>query len=469
MKKQYNIEPNDNQTVFFNTIADHDIVVDSGTWRSGKTFELCLFAILRMISYPGIREFIGRKTLKSIKETTFLKFQEVLTEHMGLIENKDFWVNRSSNPTIRLYTGSIAVFGDLDPNTINKWLSAEYSDILIDEGQEVSEICFEKIASRQTQTIIEKMSDGTKRNKIAIAMNPPEIAHLHWAHKKFRDPKTKIKNSAIIYSNIEANRANIPENYIDSMYSTVDKRTADLYLKGYWKPLNTNLVFSDYSFPQDDTGNYIEGGNLKRFEYRPELDNYISMDFGWAHDMVMGFWQYDRIKDEHYRLYEYVNNHTKPHEYCKLLAGLELEKDGKIYSCPINTKNAKIIVGAEAKQSRQEGDGVSNIEHIRTEMAKYGIVPHIEVSAPRILNSISLVRSYILTATGKRKLFIHIDDCRRFIQDASIYHYKTDKEGNITGELPDKDDVTDHTQDETRYYINKVTPLEENIMYSQRR
>ena len=80
---------NANQEVFFNAIKKHSIVVDSGTWRSGKSFELCLFFILRMRKYPGIREFMGRKTLKSLRETTFLKFQEVLSEYFYLIENRD--------------------------------------------------------------------------------------------------------------------------------------------------------------------------------------------------------------------------------------------------------------------------------------------------------------------------------------------------------------------------------------------
>ncbi|MCD4651822.1 MAG: hypothetical protein K8S56_08570, partial [Candidatus Cloacimonetes bacterium] len=84
-----------NQVNFFRQLARNDIVVDSGTWRSGKSFELCLFAILRMKTYPGIREFIGRKELVSLRETTFLKFLELLENHLHLSDTKDYKVKRS--------------------------------------------------------------------------------------------------------------------------------------------------------------------------------------------------------------------------------------------------------------------------------------------------------------------------------------------------------------------------------------
>jgi len=422
-----------------------------------------------MKDYPGVREFMGRKTLKSLKETTFLKFQEVLTDHFKLVEGRDYFVNRSSNPTITIPNGSVCVFGDLDINTIGKWLSAEYSDIAVDEAQEICQLSFEKIKSRQTQTIIEKLSGGKKKNKFVMAMNPPEIADQHWTHKRFRDVTTKIKNSNMIYSRIEGNKENIPETYIEDMYDSVDTRTAEIYLKGNWTPLLSKLVYSDYSLPKDNMGNYIEGGNLKHLKYDKDLESYFFMDFGWTHAMSIGCWQYDRYNDIFYRLYEYVESNTKPETYCKFMMGEFIEHNGNRYQSPFDNKVASIIVGFEARQSRQEADGQSNIELIREIFNNNNFRPTIYVSNPGIQSGIIAVRRHILTAGGHRKLFIDPRYNKRFLRDVMAYHYPTDKEGNVVSEEPEKDGICDNTQDEARYGIGYISPIISNAVMVQKR
>lgn len=451
------IKLNDNQKPFFEKIEQYDIVVDSGTWRSGKSFELCLFMILRMKKYPGIREFLGRLTLKSIMETTFNTFLEILTEKFKLVQGRDFKV-KYSPPSITFPNKSKCIFGDIETKSIGKWLSSEYSDIGIDEAQQISRISFEKIKSRQTQTIIEKLSGGRSKNKFIMAMNPPETAESHWTHTVFRNPKTKIKNSAMIYSHIENNRDNIPKDYIEDMRASVDKRTASIYLDGLWIPLLSNVVYPDYDFPSDSEG-YKEGGNLKFLKVNPNLNSYISIDFGWTAPMSIGCWQHDPLTDTFYRLYEVVEPYIKPETYCDLLMGKSIYHNGKTYKLPINVHNSTIIVGFEAEQRRQESEGKSNLMLMKDILKKKGVFPKIYVVTPGIHLSIIAVRSHILTSSGQRKIFIDPRYCTRFIQDCKTYHYPTDLEGNITSEEPEKDGISDHTQDEARYLIWYVSPF----------
>lgn len=460
---------NANQKQFFDSIKGYGIAVDSGTWRSGKSFELCLFLILRMRKYPGIRQFIGRKTLKSLKETTFLKFQEVLNDHFYLVENRDFWVKRSSSPEVIFPNGSTCIFGDLDINTIGKWLSAEYSDIAIDEGQEINQLAFEKIKSRQTQTIIQKLSNGTQKNKFLIAMNPPETADQHWSHGRFRDPNTKIKDSVMVYSHIENNRENIPEGYIEDMLDAVDSRTAEIYLKGNWTPLLSMLVYNEYDFPQDKQGNYIEGGNIRFMEVNPGYENYFFMDFGWTHPMSIGCWQYNREEGEFYRLYEFVDSHVKPEKYCEFLMGNEILHNNKRYKSPFSVDNAILVVGIESKQSRQEADGMSNLTLMRAAFSKYGKHPSIRISGPGLQESIISVRRHVCNALGRRKIFIDPRYCQRFIMDVRAYHYPVDAAGNIVSEEPQKDGICDNTQDEARYGIHFIAPIISNKLLIQKR
>ncbi len=462
MENQYNkllssgnsyIQLNRNQIVFFNSISNYDIVVDSGTWRSGKSFGLCLFAILRMKKYPGIRQFIGRKEMSSLKETTFLKFLEILTVFFNLTEKTDFKVVTTPRPQITFPNGSVCVFGDLDTTRVNKWLSAEYSDVMIDEGQEISEIAFDKIRSRQTQTIIEKHSKGKSCNKCIMVMNPPETAERHWTHSKFRNPATKVKNSIIIYSTLKNNTQNIPGNYLENMLNSVDKNIADIYLNGMWKPLNTHLVYPDYNFHQDSDGNYNEGGNLKFLNYRDDLDNYMSIDFGWVHPMSIGCWQYDRNNNKLYRLYEVVESFMKPEKYCTLLQGEKIIHNNREYKLPFSIMDSVIVVGPECRQRRQESSGKSNLDIMKSHFKnKFKI--NIKIVSTSIQKSILAVRAMILDASGNRHLFIDPRHNTRFIKDCCSYHYPVDKEGNITSEDPEKDNISDHTQDETRYLIS---------------
>lgn len=452
---------NANQREFFYKLNEYDILVDSGTWRSGKSFELCLFAILRMKVYPGIREFVGRKELSALRETTFLKFQELLTDFFHLTQGRDYDVKISPRPEINFPNGSACVFGDLDITRVNKWLSAEYSDILIDEGQEISELAFEKIRSRQTQRIIEKLSNGTQKNKFLIAMNPPESADRHWTHRKFRDPQTKIPRSLMIYSSVEENRENIPSGYVEDMLSSVDKRTADIYLRGHWTPLTSRLVYPEYDFPEGP-GGYTGGGNLRHLRFNPGLDSYLAMDFGWVHPMSIGCWQHDPATGTFYRLYEVVESYLRPEDYCKLLTGDEIVHNGKRYRLPFHLPQAVVITGAEALQRRQESSGQSNLSIMRQIIEPLGIKLRIHVVRGGIQEGILGVRNHVCNASGERRIIIDPRHCKRFIEDCRTYHYPTDSAGNITSELPEKDNISDHTQDEARYLINFVSPLRQN-------
>lgn len=452
------ISLNRNQRKFFDTLTKYETVVDCGDWRAGKSFELCLFAAERMKKYPGITEFMGRETLTSLKQTTFLKFQELLRDHYKLSEGRDYYVRRSSPINISFPNGSSCIFGDL--KEVHKWLSAEYSDILIDQAEEISEYAFNKIISRQSQLIIQKQSKGKQTNKTVLVMNPPEIAEQHWTHDKFRNPETKIKKSIMIYSDIRNNLENVPDKYLDTMTDSIDSRTAMIYLGGgdKWIPLLSKLVYPDYEFPVKN-GKYVEGGNLKYLSVEKNRENYIAIDFGWTHPMSIGCWQYNPYRHEFYRLYEVVENHVTPEKYCDLLEGKQVIINGKDYQLPITVYDSTIVPLVEATQKRQESAGKSNLIRMKEIFGQREIPFNYRISNVGIHSGIISVRSHIKTKSGTRKIFIDPRYCKRFIDDAKLYHYPTDISGNVTSEVPEKDDISDHTQDEARGLIGLLRPV----------
>ena len=474
------IKLNKNQVNFFTNLPHYETIIDCGTWRSGKSYESCLWIAMRMKKYPGIREFIGRKTLKSLRETTFRKFQEVLTngynkekgkmDGLGLIENIDFRVIRNpAAPEIRFPNGASVVFGDLDINSIGKWLSAEYSDIFIDQLEEISKICFEKIASRQTQLIIEKLSGGTQQNRIVGAMNPPESATAHWTHKEFRATDTMMEGAIMLYSSLDENKDNLPEGYKKKLLHRLDKRTAEIYLQNLWLPISSHVVYEDFIAPLGKAGKYIEGGNLLEMEYNPTLESYISLDFGWTHPMSIGYWQHDPINDIFYKLYEVVASHVKTEAYCDLLMGKEIYHQSKYYKPPFSVwDGATVVPLVEATQSRQEADGASHLTKMRDIFRKRNIKLMMANEAPaplkiRVANvgmtpGIMSCRSHIRTYEEDVMLYVDPRYCQRFISDVQSYHYPTDADGNITSEIPFKDGIVDNTMDEMRGLVGLISP-----------
>lgn len=159
-------------------------VLYGGAAGGGKSYLGCLWHIDRRVRYPGSRGFIGRKELKSIKESTLITYLKV-AQIMGYRNGIDFRFN-AQDMVINWANGSRTVLKELkqepsDPN-FESLGSTEFTDAFIDEAGEITEKAFDIINSR----IRWMLSDFGLVPKILLTCNP----NINWIkHKFIKTPK----------------------------------------------------------------------------------------------------------------------------------------------------------------------------------------------------------------------------------------------------------------------------------------
>ena len=150
-----------------------------GAAGGGKSYLGCLWHIDRRVRYPGSRGFIGRKELKSIKESTLITYLKV-AQIMGYRAGIDFKFN-AQDMVINWSNGSRTVFKALalepsDPN-FESLGSTEFTDAFIDEAGEITEKAFDIINSR----IRWMLSEFGLTPKILLSCNP----NINWLKHKY--------------------------------------------------------------------------------------------------------------------------------------------------------------------------------------------------------------------------------------------------------------------------------------------
>ena len=187
--------------------------------------------------------------------------------------------------------------------------------------------------------------------------------------------------------------------------------------------------------------------NIIPIEPRADLPTYLAADFGWRHPTAL-LWANVDSNGNIMFFDEVVESFLTPDVIAKIIRGEQVRlPSGKNFKSkiPLNMING-IIAGFEANQSRQESGGLAIID-LLNEMG----IDKIRTVGGSIVRGVFAVRAKILSASGKPHLFID-PHCERLISDFRGYHYPENATG-IASELPEKDNIHDHTMDAVRYLI----------------
>ena len=182
-----------------------------------------------------------------------------------------------------------------------------------------------------------------------------------------------------------------------------------------------------------------------------DLPTYIAADFGWRHPTALVWAQVDQ--ENNIMLFdEVVESFLTPDAIAKIIRGEKVRlPSGKIFKSEIPIEMIReIITGFEASQSRQESGGLAIIDILGDEGIR-----NIRTVGGSIVRGIFDVRAKILSAEGEPHLFVD-PHCERLISDFRGYHYPENAKG-IASELPEKDNIHDHTMDAVRYLITALT------------
>jgi len=238
-----NIELSDKQTEAIRLLQDDHTteILYGGGAGSGKSYLGCWWQLKRRINYPGTRGVIGRRKLKTLKETTLVSLWKVM-KLVG-VPKSYYKYNQQAN-TITFENGSEILLKDLfafpaDPD-FDDLGSLEITDAFIDEASEITVKAKNILKSR----IRDQLDENGLIPKLLMTTNPCR----NFLYADFYRPFNE--------GTLEAHRAFVPallpdnpfisKHYRNNLLES-DKETIERLLFGNWMYLDdpTKLIEID--------------------------------------------------------------------------------------------------------------------------------------------------------------------------------------------------------------------------------
>ncbi|MGV8135897.1 MAG: phage terminase large subunit [Mangrovibacterium sp.] len=202
-----------------------------GAAGGAKSWTGCAWLAFMSMAYPGTKWFIGRESLKRLRESTLITFYKVCSKY-GIRRDIDFKYNGQDH-FIEFENGSRIDLLDLrylpsDP-LYERYGSIEYTGGWIEEGGEINFGAYDTLKTRIGRHLNDKY--GILR-KLFVTCNPKK----NWMYTTFYKPwKAGTLSGHMIYIPcLVQENPFIERDYIDALNSTTDKVKKERLLKGNW-------------------------------------------------------------------------------------------------------------------------------------------------------------------------------------------------------------------------------------------
>jgi phage terminase large subunit len=196
----------------------------------GKSWLGCEWELAMCLNYPGVRYFIGRDELKSLKDTTVKTFFKVAKQH-NVMDTFRYYEHYSA---IRFHNGSeISLLGlDYLPGDplFERFGSTEYTGGFIEEAGEVHFNAFDTLKTRVGRQLNEQYNIP---RKVLITCNPKK----NWLYQTFYKPQkegTLEKGYAFIQALAKENDK-IDKGYLEALDEIKDKVLKQRLKYGEWE------------------------------------------------------------------------------------------------------------------------------------------------------------------------------------------------------------------------------------------
>lgn len=383
--------------------------------RAGKTEVGAIAATMLQENRPnykpnGIDPYLGvivAPTNDMLKRLSWKKF-EAYTKPCGFIKKQ--WQNPLMIEWHDSKDGDESLIYGISGDRPERIEGVKAYWIWIDEVFQIKEQLFLECLARVSDSqgyIIVTGSLGVQ------FVNPKQ----HWAYKYFKE---QIDEAFECFEWGTADNPYYPVEELERNKALLDKQTYRAMFEICWDVIPQNAVYSDFS----------EDNIIKDLSYNPRLPTYICVDWGWAHPMAVGVFQYDEKNDTVYLIEELVKSKITLDKLAQWI---------KSRPYPIQ----EFICDVAGNQEREQS-GKSNIKWFIENHSIY-----FKSKSSTIVNGVSFVRSYIKSSTGKIRFFIS-SKCQESIDGLSRYKYP-EKDGKIQNENPVKED--DDAVDMIRYFF----------------
>lgn len=287
------------------------------------------------------------------------------------------------------------------------------------EGIKANIIWLDEVFQMSEQMFLECMARVSDSKGILICTGSLGVQYInpkqHWAHKYFKEYPD---NETACFEWSTSDNPHFPKDELERLKNTLDPQTFRAMFELNWDTIPKNAVYQDF-----------DNDSVMNISYNPELPTFVSVDWGFAHDAAVGFFQYDQSKDIVYMIDEIVESRLLLEQlYEKIVSKSYNITD---YCCDI------------AGDQEREQIGRSNMKWFRDK----GI--HFKARRSAVQSGLALVRSFIKNTKGVRRFYVSAQ-CKKSIDAMRQYRY-AERDGMILNENPVK--AKDDPCDMIRYYF----------------
>lgn len=241
-----------------------------GAAGGAKSWTGCADLAFKCLAYPETKWFIGRESLKRLRESTLITFFKVCSAY-GIRRDVDFNYNGQDH-FIQFANGSRIDMLDLrylpsDP-LYERYGSIEYTGGWIEEGGEINFGAYDTLKTRIGRHLNDKY--GLLR-KLFVTCNPKK----NWMYQTFYKPSIagKLAEYMLYLPCLVQENPFIEKDYLTALESTTDKTKKERLLKGNWDYDDNPDMLCDYDriaaiFKNDlaikDGGHYLTA-DIARF------------------------------------------------------------------------------------------------------------------------------------------------------------------------------------------------------------
>lgn len=392
------------------------LILGGGAAGGGKSYLGSCWIISSCIRFENIRAVVARKTIKSLKESTFNTIKTIL-KSWGLKEGVNYKINNLEG-TVTFWNDSVILLKEMvdlpsDPN-FERFGSSEYTIAFVDEVSEISERAIEVLFSRLRW----RTHETFKTPRMLMSTNPC----ITWVRSRFVQDDDgnpiicKEGEAYVPFSVFDNPDIKFRQTYEASLNKIRDRATRERLLYGNWDFVDTNDMAAYWKF--DGEKHLVTG--LKEKVYTPLKPIINSWDFNVSPFMSTLSLQIDYDNKKIYVLEEILGKPESKENNTPKLAK-------KVSDKYLNEKHigGLFITGDPAglARSTQTEDGVNNYTIILSNMSNPILRAQSKLlrKQPSQITRLEFVNSLFEGYDGWQIL---IDmRCRKFVEDL-IYQKK---------------------------------------------
>lgn len=385
--------------------------------NSGKTRGAIEDLIVSAFEFPGTGWLIGRKTLPSLKDSTWREFKESLNPALIKDDNK-------SERVVTLINDSYILGRPLDE--MKKFESIKLAGFMLDEADEIDKPIYDTLKSRVRQIIHVNGQKVQPRYRTFLVLNPCE--EDHWIPQLFLH--NKPHDHEIFFSSSMDNLENLPDDYVDQLKSIYTEDMQMRMIHGQFGKVHRGRPV----FPQFGRGHFIQP-----IDPDPTLPIFRCFDFGYNRPACVHL-QYKggqlRVLGSILGKEQYLDDFLKDTVFPKEKQWFDIPR-----VIPQGWRGWRFEAFCDPAGSQETDKGKTSVEILN----EFGIYP--TYRRTRIEEGIKAIKHFMDTKTfdGDQGLVVH-PRCTNLIEGLRGGYHRLDGEDD-----PHKDGRYDHEIDAFRY------------------